>query len=94
MIYNIRKLLNKINGQFLITFKCSSNQNSIGACHKIAELDKKKRSDSEHVAYEFRTKRISAIGIDDEILQEVHKFPFPIQQMLVNEFSLMLLKDE
>jgi hypothetical protein len=64
-----------------------SNPIPIGACHKIVELDKKKLSDSEHVAFEFRTKRISAIGIDDEILQEVHKFPFPIQQMLVNEFN-------
>ncbi|CAB5217379.1 unnamed protein product [Rhizophagus irregularis] len=40
----------------------------------------------EHVAYEFRTKKISAIGIDDEILDEIHKFPFPVQQMLINEF--------
>ncbi|CAB4421298.1 unnamed protein product [Rhizophagus irregularis] len=58
----------------------------IGACHKIVELDKKKCSDSEHVAYEFRVKRISAVGVDDDILQEIHKFPFPVQQMLINEF--------
>ncbi|CAB4490569.1 unnamed protein product [Rhizophagus irregularis] len=58
----------------------------IGACQKIVALDKKKRADSEHVAYEFRTKKISAIGIDDEILDEIHKFPFPVQQMLINEF--------
>ncbi|GBC28737.2 riboflavin-specific deaminase [Rhizophagus irregularis DAOM 181602=DAOM 197198] len=50
----------------------------IGACHKIVELDKKKCSDSEHVAYEFRVKRISAVGVDDDILQEIHKFPFPV----------------
>ncbi|PKY62263.1 hypothetical protein RhiirA4_432418 [Rhizophagus irregularis] len=58
----------------------------IGACHKIVELDKKKCSDSEHVAYEFRVKRISAVGVDDDILQEIHKFPFPVQQMLISEF--------
>ncbi|GBB95980.1 hypothetical protein RclHR1_02660001, partial [Rhizophagus clarus] len=57
-----------------------------GACHKIVELDKKKCSDSEHVAYEFRVKRILAVGVDDDILQEIHKFPFPVQQMLISEF--------
>ncbi|GES99088.1 hypothetical protein GLOIN_2v1777773 [Rhizophagus clarus] len=59
----------------------------IGACHKIVALDEKKRSDSEYVSFEFRTKNISAIGIDHVILHEIHKFPFPVQQMLVNEFN-------
>ena len=45
----------------------------------MSQDNKKKRSGSEHVAYEFRTKRISVIGIDDEILQEIYKFPFPVQ---------------
>ncbi|PKY47195.1 hypothetical protein RhiirA4_421207 [Rhizophagus irregularis] len=34
----------------------------IDAFQKIVALDKKKRANSEHVAYEFRTKKISAIG--------------------------------
>ncbi|GES76067.1 hypothetical protein GLOIN_2v1776807 [Rhizophagus clarus] len=59
----------------------------IGACYKIVALDEKKRSDSEYVSFEFRTKNISAIGIDHVILHEIHKFPFPVQQMLVNEFN-------
>ncbi|CAB4379012.1 unnamed protein product [Rhizophagus irregularis] len=58
----------------------------IGACHKIVALDEKKRSDSEYVSFEFRTKNISAIGVGHVILHEIHKFPFPVQQMLVNEF--------
>jgi hypothetical protein len=63
-----------------------------GACHKVVALDEKKRSDSERVAYEFRIKKISAVGIDDEVLQEIHKFPFPVQQMLINEFCAVELR--
>ncbi|RGB41571.1 hypothetical protein C1646_751999 [Rhizophagus diaphanus] len=56
----------------------------------IVELDKKKCSNSEHVAYEFRVKRISAIGVDDDILQEIHKFLFPVQQMLITGFDIYI----
>ncbi|GES94240.1 hypothetical protein GLOIN_2v1776807 [Rhizophagus clarus] len=62
----------------------------IGASHKIVALDKK-CSDSEHVAHEFRIKKISTISIDDEVLHEVHKFPFPVQQMLINEICAVLV---
>ncbi|CAB4487086.1 unnamed protein product [Rhizophagus irregularis] len=58
----------------------------IGACNNIVALDDKKRTDSECVAYEFRTKKISFIGVDDEILTEIHKFPFPVQQMIIKEY--------
>ncbi|CAB5210279.1 unnamed protein product [Rhizophagus irregularis] len=57
------------------------------ACHKIIALDEKKHSDSEYVSFEFCTKNISAIGVDHVILHEIYKFPFPVQQMLVNEFN-------
>jgi hypothetical protein len=33
----------------------------------------------------FRTKKISLVLLDDDILQEIHKFPFPIQKLLGNE---------
>ncbi|POG68934.1 hypothetical protein GLOIN_2v1777773 [Rhizophagus irregularis DAOM 181602=DAOM 197198] len=52
----------------------------------IVALDDKKQTDSERVAYEFRTKKISFIGVDDEILTEIHKFPFPVQQMIIKEY--------
>ena len=58
---------------------------SIGASHKIVALDRKKRADSEKVGFDFRTKKISAYGVEDEILDEIHKFPFPMQKMLVKE---------
>ncbi|RHZ68380.1 hypothetical protein Glove_295g19 [Diversispora epigaea] len=57
----------------------------IGACHKIVTLDQKKREDSDFVSFEFRTKKISVMGVDEEILQEIHKFPFPVQKMLTKE---------
>ncbi|CAB5149720.1 unnamed protein product [Rhizophagus irregularis] len=58
----------------------------IGACNNIVVLDDKKQIDSECVTYEFRTKKISFIGVDDEILTEIHKFPFPVQQMIIKEY--------
>jgi len=57
----------------------------IGACHKVSALDVKKRSDSDYVAFEFHTKKISAVGVDHKVLNEIHKFPFPIQQMIITE---------
>ncbi|RHZ57021.1 hypothetical protein Glove_395g66 [Diversispora epigaea] len=41
--------------------------------------------DSEYVAFEFRTKKISVMGLDDEILNEFYKFPYPIQRILADE---------
>ena len=69
----------------------------LGAAHKIVIVDRKKLADSERVVFDFRTKKISAYGIDDEILKEIHKFPFPLQQMLVKQaFAMMnrLVKDK
>jgi len=63
----------------------SSYYGLIGACNNIVALDLKRRSDSDFVAFEFRVKKISAPGIDDDIIQEIHKFPFPIQKLIVGK---------
>ncbi|RIA79202.1 hypothetical protein C1645_841279 [Glomus cerebriforme] len=52
----------------------------------IVALDEKRWTDSECVAYKFCIKKISFIGINNKILTEIHKFPFPVQQMLINEY--------
>ena len=39
----------------------------IGACHKVVELDIKKRSDSEIAAFKFRVKKLSVAGVDDPL---------------------------
>ncbi|RIB22377.1 hypothetical protein C2G38_2174140 [Gigaspora rosea] len=41
-----------------------------------------KNADSEYTAFEFCTKKISIADIGCDILDEIHKFPFPVQQML------------
>ena len=41
--------------------------------------------DSERVAFDFRMKKILAYNVEDEILEEIHKFPCPIQKMLNQE---------
>ncbi|CAG8502496.1 6013_t:CDS:2, partial [Scutellospora calospora] len=63
----------------------SPHHGLIGTCHNIVAVDAKKWSDAEYVAFEFRTKRILAFGVDYEILNEVHKFPYPIQKMVIDE---------
>ncbi|CAG8739564.1 21055_t:CDS:2, partial [Cetraspora pellucida] len=60
-----------------------------GSCYKVVELDKKKHIDSEYVAFEFCTKKISVFEIDDDILFEIHKFLYPIQQLIINEFCII-----
>ncbi|RHZ49758.1 hypothetical protein Glove_514g5 [Diversispora epigaea] len=57
----------------------------IGTSHKIVIIDQKKRADSENTVFNFRTKKISVYGVDNEILEKIHKFPFPIQQILIKE---------
>ena len=52
---------------------------------EVAELDNKRRAASEKVALTFRTKKISLVLLDEDILQELHKFPFPIQKLIGNE---------
>ncbi|RHZ79647.1 hypothetical protein Glove_143g94 [Diversispora epigaea] len=62
----------------------------IGASYKIVALDQKKQAESENTAFNFRTKKISAYGVDDEFLKEIHKFPFPVQQMLIKEIGAVM----
>ena len=56
-----------------------------GAAHNVVNVDCKKRSESEVAAFDFRIKKISAYGVDNDIIEEVHKFPFPLQRLLVEE---------
>jgi hypothetical protein len=68
--------------------------NLLGACYKILELDDKKRVDSEKAAFNFCQKRISVTNLNDEILKEVHKFPYPIQKLIVGEAMAMSARIE
>ncbi|RHZ74083.1 hypothetical protein Glove_227g182 [Diversispora epigaea] len=63
----------------------SSSHGLIGAVHNIVDIDCKKRTDSERAAFDFRIKKVSAYGVDNDIIGEIHKFPFPIQHLLVKE---------
>ena len=40
----------------------------------IATIDRKKQSESEYAAFNFRTKKVSAYGVDNEIVEEIQKF--------------------
>ena len=41
--------------------------------------------DSEIAAQAFYTKRLSVTGVDDETLEQIHKFPFPVQKAIIDE---------
>ncbi|POG79139.1 hypothetical protein GLOIN_2v1472604 [Rhizophagus irregularis DAOM 181602=DAOM 197198] len=58
---------------------------SAGAVYNTVDVDFKKISEAERAAFEFRTKKISAYGVDNDIIEEIHKFPFPLQRLLVKE---------
>ena len=63
----------------------------IGAAHNIVALDCKKRFDSEKVSFDnFRTKKISAFGISEDILKEIQKFPYSLQKLLVKEADAVM----
>jgi len=57
----------------------------LGAVKNIVDTDYKKRSDSERAAFDSRTKKISAHGVEDDIIEEIHKFPFPFQRLIIKE---------
>jgi len=57
----------------------------LGAIYNIFDLDYKKQSDSKKTAFEFHTKKISVYEVDDNIIKEIHKFPFPFQHLIVKE---------
>ncbi|RIA93502.1 hypothetical protein C1645_819249 [Glomus cerebriforme] len=61
-----------------------------GAIHKVVNIDCKNRSEAESASFDFCIKRISAYGVDDDILEEIQKFPFPFQQLIIKEACAMM----
>ncbi|CAB4400369.1 unnamed protein product [Rhizophagus irregularis] len=61
-----------------------------GAVHKIVDIDYKKRSEAESASFDFRIKKVSAYGVDNDILKEIKKFPFPFQQLIVKEACVVM----
>ena len=57
----------------------------LGAIHGIVDIDRKKISEAESASFNFRIKKISAYGVDDDILKEIHKFPLPFQHLIIKE---------
>ncbi|CAG8707735.1 36965_t:CDS:2 [Gigaspora margarita] len=49
------------------------------------DIDCKKRSKSESAAFDFHIKKVFAYGVDNDILEEIHKFPLPFQQLLIKK---------
>lgn len=58
---------------------------TLGAVHGIVNVDCKKRSEAKGAFFDFRIKKVSAYGVDDDILEEIQKFPLPFQQLIIKE---------
>ncbi|CAB5203124.1 unnamed protein product [Rhizophagus irregularis] len=55
----------------------SSSHGLISAAHKVVNV--------ESASFDFRIKKISAYGVDVDILEKIQKFPFPFQQLIIRE---------
>ncbi|GBB97743.1 hypothetical protein RclHR1_30590002 [Rhizophagus clarus] len=55
----------------------SSLYGLIGAVHGIVNIDCKKRSKAESASFDFLSKKVFTYDVDDDILEEIQKFPFP-----------------
>jgi hypothetical protein len=58
---------------------------TLGAVRGIVNIDCKKRSEAESVVFNYRVKKVSAYGVDDDILEEIQKFPLPFQKLMIKE---------
>ncbi|RHZ67797.1 hypothetical protein Glove_299g115 [Diversispora epigaea] len=72
----------------------SSLHGLIGVTHNIVNIDYKKRSESESVAFNFRIKKVSAYDVDNSILEKIHKFPFPFQNLIIKEACVIMCRIE
>src|SRR5262249_46260804 len=61
----------------------------IGACHIVVDVDDKRRRVSEKASFNFRLKKLSVADMGDEILQHLHRFPYPVQKLIADEFTGM-----
>jgi hypothetical protein len=71
-----------IHSSTRLLFVCSF---ILGAVHNIVAIDCKKRSDFKSAAFNFRVKKVSAYGVEKDIIEEIHKFPLPFQHLLIKE---------
>ncbi|GET57145.1 hypothetical protein GLOIN_2v1777473 [Rhizophagus irregularis DAOM 181602=DAOM 197198] len=73
--------------------KTSSLHGLIGAVHNIVAIDCKKQSDSKSAAFDFRVKKVSAYGVEKDIIEEIHKFPLPFQHLLIKEACAKIFEE-
>ncbi|CAG8537784.1 16602_t:CDS:2 [Gigaspora rosea] len=66
-------------------FSDVTSTTSSDALHNIVNIDCKKRSESESAALDFHIKKVSAYGVESNILEEIHKLPLPFQHLLIKE---------
>jgi hypothetical protein len=61
---------------------------------KTAKLDSKRCQDARRAELQFRIRKLSVAAVDDAILAEIHKFPFPVQRLLADEALAVLSRIE
>lgn len=66
----------------------------LGACNKIIKVDSSRRAQSMRAESDFHTKCISVHNMPEPVLEQIHKFPFPIQELIVGEAHAMTARIE
>lgn len=57
----------------------------IRPCIKIDEVDNMKEAQCKRAEENFCTKRISEMHLSETVLEQVHMFPFPVQELIIGE---------
>lgn len=98
MQYNYPNYIWKLDNERTRSFKVDVNGkfgklvvDFTGASCKIVAIDQKKQADSEKAIFNFYNKKISVYGVNNMILEEIQKFPAPIQRMLNFKFPKQIL---
>jgi len=68
--------------------------NTLGACTKLEEVDKKKDTQRKKAELDYSSRRISVMDLPGTVLEHVHKLPFPAQELIINEARAMSARIE
>ncbi|CAG8807985.1 6662_t:CDS:1, partial [Gigaspora rosea] len=64
------------------------------AVHNIVNIDCKKKFESECAAFDFCIKKVFANSVENDILEEIHKFPLLFQHLLIKEACAVMNRIE
>lgn len=67
---------------------------SVGASIRIADIDEGRKAKSKKAENDYHTKCLSIHNVPEDVLREIQRLPFPIQDLITGEASAMSLRIE